>query len=565
MPLPSLRIYQFGDLTLDLVRGSLRDAKGDLALRRKSFVLLTYFVTHAGRLLSKDELMAAIWPGIFVSEESLAQCVKDIRRAMGDGGQALIKTVPGRGYLFDAPVTMVAPVETAATEEAPPVVTSRRGWFTGAYGKFAAAALVLVPLCLGVAGWLALYGSKPAAPRLSIVVLPFVNLSNDPDQDYFADGITDNLTTDVSYIQGSFVIARETAFTYKGKPVEVRKIGHDLGVRYLLEGSVQRSENQIRINTQLIDTETGAHHWAETFDRQRGDLFAIEDEITARIARALYLQFTSIEAQRAERQGTSTDAMDYVMRGNAIMERPYFTKEKYVAAIDMFEHALQLERLPDALAGLADALSGNVLDGFSDAPENDLRRSDELVSAVLAANPNNFLAHAVKAQILRAQKRYDEAIVEYETAIALNPTCLGCLIHLARAKILIGEPAAAIPLLNRALLISPRDPQIGFMHYRLGLANLLLGNTDEAIRWYKTAVLIYYERADAYLELGAALSLKGETAAAQAALAEAAKLHPERMTIASVRKRLLSERPKFVELWEQTIIEGLRKLRLPEE
>jgi TolB-like protein/DNA-binding winged helix-turn-helix (wHTH) protein/Tfp pilus assembly protein PilF len=563
MPLSPLRIYRFGDLTLDLVRGSLQNGRGDIALRRKSFVLLTYFVTNAGRLLPKDELMNAIWPGVFVTEESLVQCVGEIRRAMGDGGQALIKTVPGRGYLFDAPVTMVAPAETAATGEAPPVVPIRREWLIGAYGKFAAAALVL--LCLGVAGWLALRVSTPVAPRLSIVVLPFVNLSNDPDQDYFADGITDNLTTDISYI-GTFVIARNTAFTYKGKTIDAKEIGRELGVRYLLEGSVQRSGNQIRINAQLIDAETGSHLWAETFDRELGDLLAIEDEITARIAHTLGLQLIDIEARRAERRGTSADAMDYVMRGNALANRPVFTKEKYRAAEQMFEKALQLdEHLPSALAGLADARTGNVLDGFSDTPESDLQRADELVSEILAANPNNFPAHAVKAQILRAQKRYEEAIVEYDTAIALNPMCLGCLIHLARAKILIGEPAAAIPLLNRALLISPRDPEIGFMHYRLGLANLLLGNTDEAIRWYKTAVLTYYEPADAFLELGAALSLKGEMPEAKAALAEAARLHPERMTIASVRTRLLSERPKFVELREQTVLKGLRTLGLPEQ
>jgi adenylate cyclase len=165
----------------------------------------------------------------------------------------------------------------------------------------------------------------------------------------------------------------------------------------------------------------------------------------------------------------------------------------------MYERALQLdEHLPAAQTGLADVLSARVLDEMSDAPADDMPRAEDLVSRVLAVDPNYAQAHHVKAQILRAQKRYDEAIVEYETVIALYPMAVSSRSHLARAKILIGEPAEAIPLLEQAMRISPRDPGIGFMQYRLGLANLLLGNTDEAIRWYEKAVLAYYEPATAY-------------------------------------------------------------------
>ena len=406
--------------------------------------------------------------------------------------------------------------------------------------------------------------STAEAPRLSIVVLPFVNLSNDPDQDYFADGFTDILTTDLSRIPGSFVIARNTAYTYKGKAGDAKQVGRELGVRYLLEGSVQRSSNQIRVNAQLIDAETGSHLWAESFDRERGDLFAIEDEITKRIARTLDFQLINIEAQRAERRGTNADAMDYAMRGNALCNQPP-SKDNYRAAAGMYERALQLdEHLPAALTGLATVLESRALDGLSDAREGDLRRAEELVSGVLAADPNSYDAHRVKAQILRAQKHYDEAIVEYETAIALFPMATDARSNLARAKILIGEPAEAIPLLEEALRISPRDPYIGFMHYRLGLANLLLGNTDEAIRWYEKAVLTYNDPADAYAELAAALSLKGEKAGAQAALAEAAKHDPQETTLAYVRKIDPSDRPKFVDLRERTLIEGLRQAGMPE-
>jgi tetratricopeptide (TPR) repeat protein len=253
------------------------------------------------------------------------------------------------------------------------------------------------------------------------------------------------------------------------------------------------------------------------------------------------------------------------MRGDVLHDRPG-SNDNYLAMAKMYEQALQLdEHLPAALSGLAGMLSGRVLDGWSDAPEDDLRRAEDLVSRALAIDPNYFPAHNVKAQILRARKRYDEAIIEYETVIALYPMAASTRSHLARAKILIGEPAEAIPLLEEAIRISPRDPSIGFMHYRLGLANLLIGNTDEATRWYKKAVLTYYEPADAYAELAAALSLKGDKAGAQAALAEAAKLNPHETTLAWMRKNSLSNRPKFVELRERTLIEGLRKAGMPEE
>jgi len=449
----------------------------------------------------------------------------------------------------------------------PPVSSSRRP----AAWMYAAAAVVIMA-AIGVGVWRAglapiLEASgpsagAPAAPRLSIIVLPFVNLGNDPDQEYFADGLTDNLTTDVSRIDGSFVIARSTAFTYKGKAADTREIGRELGVRYVLEGSVQRSANQIRVNAQLIDAETGSHLWAESFDRERGDLFAIEDEITKRIANTVNSQLINIEARRAERRSTSTDAMDYVMRGNALWAP---TKDAYRAQVTMYERALQLDnQLPAALTGLAGALAGGVLDEFSDAPKDDLRRADELVSKVLAVEPNYFPAHHVKGQILRAQKRFDEAIVEYEIVISLYPMAVSARSHLARAKVNNGQPAEAIPLLEQAMRISPRDSSIGYMHYRLGLANLLLGNTDEAIRWSEKAVLTYYEPAYAYLELGAALGLKGDKAAAQAALAEAVKLQPDFATIAGVRKHWISNRPKFVELQERTAIAGLRKAGMPE-
>ena len=560
-----LELYRFGGMTLDLARGSLRNGSGDVRLRPKSFDLLIYFVTNAGRLLSKDELLEAVWPGVFVTEDSLVQRVKEIRRALGDGEQVLIKTIPGRGYIFDLPVT-VQPAGVAPTGSAPmPGLLGRIGTFDW---RIAAAAAVVLLLSVGLGGWLItqrLPVAATAPPRFSIVVLPFANLSGDPEQESFNDALTANLTTDISRIlisriHGSVVIARNTAFTYKGKAVDEREIGRDLGVRYVLQGSAQQSPTQVRVNAQLTDAQTGSQLWAESFDRAHGDLFAIADEVAKRIANSVKFQLDVIEAER----GTSADATDYITQANALWKRGP-SKDNYHAIGELFEKALQLEGQNfRALAGLADALSSGVLDRYSDTREDDLRRANELVSRALAIDPDYYFAHHVRGNILRAEKRYDEAIAEYETELVLNPLSVSGLSHLARAKILVGEPAEAIPLLDQAMRISPFDPNIGYIQYRLGLANLLVGNTDEAIRWSEKAVLTYILPADAYWNLAAALALKGDKTAAQAALAEAIKRQPDCTTIAKVKDVYLLNRPKFAALVDRTVIEGLRKAGLPE-
>src|ERR1700730_14110066 len=329
-----------------------------------------------------------------------------------------------------------------------------------------AVAAVVIIACVGGAWWLwssrqleviaqqeaaasaARPGLKPySAPRLSIVVLPFTNRSNDPEQEYFADGITEDLTTDITRIQGSLVIARNTAFTYKGKPVDATRIGRDLGVRYVLEGSVQRSGKKIRINTQLIDAETGAHLWAERFDRDIGDLFALQSEITARLAAALQSQLAIAEARRPT---DNPDALDYILRGRAVLTRP-ISKENTEEAVALFEAALALDpNSADAAAWLAVALTVRVSDEFSDSPDADLQRAEQLAGRALAAAPNSALPHYARGQVLRAQSRFKEAIPEYETAIALDRSRAPAYANVGWCKFLTGSAEEAIPYFEHA-------------------------------------------------------------------------------------------------------------------
>ena len=264
----------------------------------------------------------------------------------------------------------------------------------------------------------------PAAPRLSIVVLPFANLSDDTEQQYFADGITEDLTADLSRIEGSFVISRNTAFTYRNKPIDTKQIGHELGVRYVLEGSVRRSGKQVRVNVQLIDAETDAHLWAERFDRDTSDLFALQDEITSRIAVTLNLELIVAEADRPTER---PDALDYIFRGRAAYSKPA-SPEKYAEAISLFERAVAINpRSVDAKSWMAYALVARALDDMTETAAADIERAQALIEQALAASPRNPLAHFAKGQLLRFQRRWEDAVPEYETVIAFNRNLVGAI------------------------------------------------------------------------------------------------------------------------------------------
>jgi len=402
-----------------------------------------------------------------------------------------------------------------------------------------------------------------SAPRLSIVVLPFGNLSNDPQQEYFADGITEDLTTDVARIQGSLVIARNTAFTYKGKPVDAKQLGRELGVRYVLEGSVQRSGNQVRINTQLVDAETGAHLWAERFDRDAGDLFALQNEITARIARALQSQLAIAEAAR--RPTDRPDALDYILRGRAVLTRP-ISKENSDEAVRLFETALELDpQATDAAAWLAATLAFRVNDELSVLPNDDLYRAERLAVQALAASPNSALAHYVKGQVLRAQSRCKDAIPEFERAIVLDRSRAPAYAHVGWCKFLTGSADEAIPYFEQAIRVSPHEPAIALWYGRMGVIYLLRSQTDEAIGWLEKANSENARLAFVHAYLAAAYALKGESKRAQAELAEAQRLNKTYLSLASVEKSIWYDNPEIRALAKATYLPGLRQAGILEE
>ena len=403
-----------------------------------------------------------------------------------------------------------------------------------------------------------------AAPRLSIVVLPFTNLSNDPDQQYFADGITEDLTTDLSHIPDMIVIAGSTASTFKNKPVDAKQIGRELGVRYLLEGSIQRSGNQIRVNAQLIEAETAAHLWAERFDRNMDDLLVLQNEITNRIANALGVELISQEAARPIQR---PDALDYILRGRAEFSKPP-SRDNYEQAIRLFEHALALDpQSVEAKSWLAVVLSVRVLDGMTGSRSADVARANELVTQVLAASPRNPLIHVVRGTVLRAQNRFEEATTEYETALATDSNLVSALHGLALCKLLTGSIDGVIPLEERAIRLSPRASDIGWLYFQIGTVHLLQSRTHEAIAWFEKARSALPGVPSFHSRLAAAYALDGDTERAAAELAEARKLGGQGSysSIAHLRAVGYWGVPKISELFEATYLAGLRKAGMPEE
>ena len=332
----------------------------------------------------------------------------------------------------------------------------------------------------------ATFSNKPA--HLSIVVLPFANLSGDPDQDYFADGITENLTTELSRIRDSFVIARNTAFTFKNKSIDTKEISKQLGVRYILEGSVQRDQNRVRVNAQLIDGETAAHLWAERFEENVADVFKLQDHVVARLANTLGYELVKAEANRSSRSG-NPDSIDLAMRGWSLLYRNLQqpTKEKNEAARSLFEQALTIDsNNSDAVAGDAMSYFAEYIYGWgnsqTDYDAKILGQSDRAI----ALAPDNLLAFATKSYYLGMSRRYDEAIRAADAGLAINPNYAPLYTTRHIAEMSLGHYEQAKNDTLQAMRLSPRDPKL---HWLLDLADVELatGHIQAAIDQYHKA------------------------------------------------------------------------------
>jgi len=398
-------------------------------------------------------------------------------------------------------------------------------------------------------------------PRLSIVVLPLANIGGDPEQEYFADGITESLTTDLSRLSGSFVIGRSTAFTYKGKAADLKQIGRDLNVRYALEGSVQRGGNRLRVNVQLIDTESGNHLWAERFDKPLADLFDMQDEIVAHLAAQLGTQLVEAEARRAERS-PDPDSMDLYFQAVAYLNKG-MTAEYAAQAEALLDRALALDPANiDALTAKAWVdmeFAGSFL---TDDRAARLAAAEAATVKALSLAPNHAFAHLVLGATHGAVNRGTEAIAEFEHALALDRNLAYAHAMIGMAKTALGRAEEAEGHYREALRLSPRDVTAHHWMSSAGTAALHLGREDEAVGWLRRAIEANRNFAFTHFSLAAALAHLGRIDEARAAASAGLALEPG-FTIGRLRAGARSDNPTYL-AGRDRIYEGMHKAGVPE-
>ena len=399
-------------------------------------------------------------------------------------------------------------------------------------------------------------------PRLSIVVLPFANIGGGPEQDYFVDGVTESLTTDLSRISEAFVIARNTAFSYKGRPADPRSLGRELGVRYVLAGSVQRSGEAMRVNVQLTEAETGAHLWAERFDKPVADLFTMQDEIVSRIANTLKAEIVSAEARRAARTA-NPGALDLWLRGFDWIQRGGGNPEYLANARDCFARALGID--PDNV----DAMTGLVLADTISAATYALDKRPERIAAAettilkaLSLAPQHAMAHHCFGQVLMLTKRPERAIGEFNEALALDRNLAMAHAQIGSAKIALGRAEEADAHIAEAMRLSPRDSAVNVFYVFLGFAKLMLGKDEEALAWLRKSVEANRSSPFAAFTYAAALALVGRIEEARARVQSALAVTPE-FTVQRYRAGGASDNPTYLRQRER-VIEGLRLAGVPE-
>jgi TolB-like protein/class 3 adenylate cyclase/Flp pilus assembly protein TadD len=403
---------------------------------------------------------------------------------------------------------------------------------------------------------------KAGPPRLSIVVLPFANLGGEPEQEYFVDGVTESLTTDLSRIAGSFVIGRNTAFTYKGKHVDLKQIGRELNVRYVLEGSVQRSGNRLRVNVQLIDAEISAHLWAERFDKQLADLFDMQDEIVARLANQLGAQLIAAEARRAER-APHPDSMDLYFQAMACVHKGS-TPEHMTEARGFFERALASDPGNiNALVGAAFVDYMRAVSFFADDRAALLAAAEAALTKALSLAPEHAFAHVYLGSVQIYTNRVAQGIAECERALALDRNLVGAHAAIGVAKVFIGRGEETEAHINEALRLSPRDTYAYLWMFIAGQAKLVVSSDEGAVTILRRAIESNRNFPLTHFFLAAALAHLGRVNEARAAIQAGLALDPT-FTIPRFRGSPPSDNPTYLAQRER-ICDGMRKAGVPEE
>jgi len=519
----------FGDFVLDLARGCLLHQGVEVPLRPKTFAVLIFLIERAGTLVSKEELLAAVWPNLVVTDDTLVQSIGELRRALAVAGKDYITTVPRRGYRFEmpapVPVPELIPAPAPAPPTAPPPVPEKRAlrwrW------KFGIAAPLLLGIVV-VASWFFTRDIGPPPGELidarpAIAVLPFQDQGDDRSREYLADGLTQDLIHSLGRFSALTVMSWNAVATYKGVLVRPGEISRALGVRYQVEGSVRYGEDRVRVSAQLVDTR-GRVLWSERYDEPLADLFQLQDRITREIAGALAIRVTQVEQQRVATKPTSSfDAYDFLLRARPSLQRP--TRTGIVEARTLLRQAIALD--PDyaaAHSALGETFHIAISMGWAEIPDQYWERVVEHASEALRLDATDVRARILLGRKNIAYNQFDEAQTEIDRAIAINPSDADALAGRGNVLVWLGKTDDAIESLEQALRV---DPELNaFDRFALSLAYFLKKRYAESIGQSELNLRHNADARFSRVVLAAALAEAGRMPEAKQAAAEVRRTDP---------------------------------------
>jgi len=493
------RRLRFDRYILDLDRGCLILDGNELALRPKTFAVLQFLAENAGRLVSKEEIIATVWPNLVITDDALVQSVGELRRALGDDGALLIRTIPRRGYRFEPEVSVVpaaaqapdtvqgpavsydgaAPTEPVAGVRATPAIftMARFGGRSRLYLTLTLA-ILLAGGALWIGGrseWKSLVvpelGDRSVTGKPAVAVLPLAMQGDESGRDYFADGLTQDIINALGRFSALTVISWNGVYPFKGKPATPEYIGRELTVAYLVEGSVRRVGDRVRVSAQLVDTRRARVLWSARFDEAMTDVFTLQDNMATQIVSALAIRMAQIEQRRVLAKPTeSLQAYDYVLRARPASQRP--TRANNAEARALLKRAIDLDpNYAAAYAALAETYHIGASMGWAESPTAYLSRAEELAGKALSLDPSEVRARVILARIHIFYQRYKQAEGEIRRAIAINPNDARSLAGLGNILVWLGQTDAAIEALEQAQRIDPDLNAID--RFALGLAYYL--------------------------------------------------------------------------------------------
>jgi TolB-like protein/DNA-binding winged helix-turn-helix (wHTH) protein/Tfp pilus assembly protein PilF len=504
--------FQFGEFEIHPRQQELRRRGHVVHIEPQVFDLLLYLVSNRERTVSRDELIESVWGGRIISESALSSRISAARRALGDSGeqQRLIRTVSKRGFRFVGSVELGVPSQAQPADDGKSATLIPAG--ASPFEPAPDAALVRLAL--------------PDKP--SIAVLPFQNISGDPEQEYFADGLAEDMITGLSRQRWFFVIARNSTFTYKGKPIDVRQVSRELGVRYVLEGSVRKAAGKVRVTGQLIDAANGVHLWADRYDRQMADVFAIQDDITNRVIDSVGSQIVAAEAARIRRKPPqSIDAWDLVIQALPHMWRANADEQR--RAQDLLQQAIAIDPSyahAHALLGwthvsLFNLVVGRPLNEFVD-------QALDVGTRAVSLDGDEPWAHLVLGLGHSRRRRPERAVAHLSNAIDLNPSFALAYAGLGYALACSGEPERGLQSLEQALRLSPRDPFLAYYAPTVRyMALFALERYEDAVAVCRSTAELYPDHVGAWRLMTVSLGLLGKIDEARQALAHTRSLQPD--------------------------------------